>query len=257
MNRTEQAPAGFYDSIAAGYDRMVQIESRIQGASVFVALLGQRFAFATAADIGCGTGAYALALARQGVRAIGIDPSAEMLRYARAHGRHLGLEAEWLQGTAVQALPRLGQPLDLILCMGNTLPHVTDQDELHHTLAGIHAALAPDGYAVIQVLNYERILAAHDRIVSIDREADRQFVRFYDFLPGGLVRFNVLTIHWEADHDAGHRLESVLLHPYTRADLQGPLEDAGLRCVETWGGLDCSPFDQNRSDTLLLLLSRR
>jgi len=39
----------------------------------------------TIADLGCGTGAFTLELARSGARVIGVDQSAAMLKYARRH----------------------------------------------------------------------------------------------------------------------------------------------------------------------------
>ncbi len=47
-------------------------------------------------DIGCGTGNYTVALAEQGFKCCGVDPSAAMLKKAQLRNT----EIEWLQGTA-------------------------------------------------------------------------------------------------------------------------------------------------------------
>ena len=51
-------------------------------------------------DIGCGTGNYTIALANQGVRFVGIDPSSEMLSRAKARND----QVEWKMGK-VENLP--------------------------------------------------------------------------------------------------------------------------------------------------------
>jgi SAM-dependent methyltransferase len=67
-------------------------------------------------DIGCGTGIYALELARQGLRVIGLDPSLDMMTIAREKFREAGLPGFWVCGSA-EALPFRSASADLAVAV--------------------------------------------------------------------------------------------------------------------------------------------
>jgi SAM-dependent methyltransferase len=86
--------------------------------------------FASAADIGCGTGTFLLHLSRFCDVLYGVDRSAAMLAQARRKLR--GANVRFLQQDL--RVLRLPQRVDLITCMFNTLNYLT-------TAAGVQAAL--------------------------------------------------------------------------------------------------------------------
>jgi SAM-dependent methyltransferase len=182
---------------------------------------------------------------------MGVDPSAEMIRQARANARRSTTDAaRFVQGVLAD-LPNVApSPLDIVLCMGNTLPHILSDKELDEGLCAARSVLAADGILVLQLLNYECILAERERIVSIDTRDGESFVRFYDFLPDGLVRFNLLRFR---QADGGHSLAGVLLRPYVREQLVRALAKAGFANVDAYGSLDLTPFAPEQSETLMLV----
>jgi SAM-dependent methyltransferase len=254
---TPSSPAAFYNTLASSYDRMVGFETRRQQAGRFVARLLERFdpVRATGIDLGCGTGAFACALAAAGFPAAGLDLADDMLAQARANAARLGLDVRFSSG-CLEALPQPYPPRSagLVLCLGNTLPHLLDPADLERAFAGIAALLAPGGLAVIQTLNYDRILARQERIVSVDRDDDATFLRFYDFLDDGLLRFNLLRVAWEGSEARPAPLISVPLRPYRCQDLAASARLAGLEVALAAGAADLSPYDAATSDTILLAL---
>ena len=104
------------------------------------------------ADLGTGSGAIALAVARACPRAhvSAVDCSAAALAVARANGERLGLAVQWLQGDWFA--PLAGRRFDLVL----SNPPYIDGDDPH--LAALHAeprlALTPgvDGLAALRHL---------------------------------------------------------------------------------------------------------
>jgi SAM-dependent methyltransferase len=251
------APSAFYNTLASSYDRMVGFEKRVHGAGRLIAALLERFDPVRAAglDLGCGTGAFACALAVAGFPAAGLDLAEEMLVQARANAARLGLDVRFVTG-CLEALPQPFAPhsAGLVLCLGNTLPHLLAPEDLGRAFSGIAALLAPGGLAVIQTLNYDRILERQERIVSVDRDGDATFLRFYDFLADGLLRFNLLRVTWEGAAARPAPLISVLLRPYRRQDLAAAAQMAGLDVVLSGGGADLTPYAATTSDTLLLAL---
>ena len=104
----------------------------------------------TIVDLGCGTGLLTCELAvDDGQRHVmGVDPAAEMLRWAR---RQPGAEqVRWIEGDA----SAIGTPnADLVLMTGNVAQVFLDDLEWDATLRAIHAALHPDGYVAFESRN--------------------------------------------------------------------------------------------------------
>lgn len=243
-------PKEFYNALSAEYDAMTDFQSRLDTARGLVDGLRRRFEFTSAIDVACGTGTYALALAGKGVSTWGTDLSAAMLQQARAHGETLGLPVTWLEASMEDLATHIHQPVDLILCMGNSLPHLTTAEQLHQALANFATLLKPQGQLLIQVLNYANILRDRERIVSINRQGDTEFVRFYDFpQQDALIHFNLLTLRGSGDSPS-HTLQSTPLYPYTRTDLEHHLPEHGLKLLDCYGSPSLAPFDPETSETL-------
>lgn len=147
---TSMAPSAFQD-LAARYDRWYQTplgafaHALEQEAIVGLAdvIPGSR-----AIDIGCGTGIYALELARRGVRVVGVDTSFEMLAIAREKFRAAGLPGFWVCGSA-EALPLRSASADLAVAV-TSLCFVSEPDQ---AVAEMRRVITPDGRVVIGELN--------------------------------------------------------------------------------------------------------
>jgi len=246
--------AEFYDPIAADYDQVFVFKNRLNRAREFIRKLNSRLGnIETAIDTACGTGAYTLALAETGIQTTGLDISAAMIKQARAHSKQLNIQTEWMVQSMTDPLP--GATYNLLLCMGNSLPHLTTGDELEKALINFRYTLQHEGVAVFQLLNYEKIIKNRERIVGVTRDpAGRVFVRFYDFPENRTIIFNILTIDWnykEGTQAPSTSLQSTELYPYTERELKKGLSSAGFEKIESFTGLDFAPFCAKESDTLL------
>ncbi len=74
-------------------------------------------------DLGCGTGLLTVTFARPGRYVVGVDPSANMLAYARA--RPGGHDVRWVLGDS-QRIP--DGPFDYAVMSGNVAQHIADPD---------------------------------------------------------------------------------------------------------------------------------
>ena len=100
-------------------------------------------------DVGCGEGAWSVALRRRRPRAryVGVDPGA----YAVGRfGRHRGLRRGGLDG--LDGLD-LGPPFDLVVCVG-VLPFVSDVTAARG-IGAMARRLAPGGVAFLEVFTGE------------------------------------------------------------------------------------------------------
>ncbi|MEI8079297.1 MAG: class I SAM-dependent methyltransferase, partial [bacterium] len=173
---------GFYELLATDYAVLTNEATRRPAATRFVTALRQRYPHARSVlDVATGTGLFALAAAAAGFPVVaGLDPAAELLAQARQASHLAGLNIRWLAGRMEMLEESTTELFDLLLCMGNSLPHLTAPGDLDRAAAGFRACLNPGGTLFLHLLNYPRLLAAGERIIGITRDGLREFIRFQD-----------------------------------------------------------------------------
>lgn len=92
-------------------------------------------------EVGCGGGFMTEAVAREGARVIGVDPSDKALEAARRHAAAVGLAIDYRRGVG-EALPVGDASLDVVLCV-DVLEHLPD---VPGALAEIARVLRPGGW---------------------------------------------------------------------------------------------------------------
>jgi hypothetical protein len=137
--------------------------------------------------------------------------------------------------------------------MGNTLPHLLSEADIRMALTNFSAILRPGGTLLLQILNYDRILATRERIQNAKESNGVTFVRFYDFDDGrGLVLFNILKIEKKEDR-LTTGLITVPLLPVTSARIVSILEECGYRQIGTFGSIAMDPFNPSLSKDIVII----
>ncbi|WGF87687.1 bifunctional 2-polyprenyl-6-hydroxyphenol methylase/3-demethylubiquinol 3-O-methyltransferase UbiG [Marinivivus vitaminiproducens] len=101
-----------------------------------------------AADVGCGGGLFAEALAKAGATVTGIDPAEASLAVARSHAHAMGLTIAY-RSAGVDEIAREGAAFDLVAAM-EVVEHVADIDAFVQDLAGL---VRPGGGLLLSTLN--------------------------------------------------------------------------------------------------------
>jgi SAM-dependent methyltransferase len=245
-----------YEEFSTDYDRFVDWPARLAVEMPFIrqelSLVGARRVLDTA----CGTGMHTLALAETGCEAVGVDISNGMIDVARRNAKRERSTAAFHVAGFGGLADRTGGGFDALLCLGNSLPHVGSTDELATALRDFRACLRPGGLALIQNRNFDAVLARGDRWMGPQAhcEGDREwlFVRFYDFLNDGALRFNVMTLHRDDDGPWSQRIGTARLWPLRRLELATALDDSGFGDIQYWGDMEANPFDEDRSPNLVV-----
>lgn len=193
----------------------------------------------TACDLCCGTGSFAVELARRGIRMYGVDLSPSMCRLARAKARRAGVRVEMSEGDMRSF--RLPEPVDLITCEYDALNHVPRKADLVRVLRAVARNLRPGGHFAFDVNNrpaFEQIWAHtwmidHDPAVLVMQGhhapgSDRAQVDVHWFVRHGRA--------WRRHHE---RIEEVC---WSEAEIRAALAKARLELVGTW---DAAPFFRN------------
>ena len=243
--------SGFYNDISGNYDEMFNFEKDLASAEAVVTELKEQFNFEKALDIGCGTGSYTIALARSGVKATGMDLSSSMLDAAKTNSIAFGLDIDFVNSGMTQMLFNIDQKFDLIMCMGNTLAHLLSKEDLSSMLTACRQLLNPGGHLVLNLLNYDRILAKKERIIGITRSENHEFIRFNDFEPP-YVNFNLLEINWDKKTPA-HKILSTKLYPYTHLEIESALLKAEFKISKIYGNLKFDKYSPETSRAILII----
>jgi SAM-dependent methyltransferase len=100
-------------------------------------------------DLGCGSGADALELARRGFRTSGIDLAFQALQHAHDQARQEDLQLRLALADVAQPLPFAKARFDAVLC--NLTLHMFPEDLADKIVAEVAACLRPGGLFLLHV----------------------------------------------------------------------------------------------------------
>jgi len=246
---------GFYDGLARDFDRMTAFDQRLVSERPFYRLLVEHHRIATALDAGAGTGFHSILLSMLGVQVTAVDLSPAMLEALEHRASEQGLAITSLQSSFRELPARFRGPVDAVVCMGNTLAHTLTDDELLQTLAMFRSLINPGGVLLVQVLNFDRILADRESVQSIRESDGITYMRAYDFRDDHLV-FNVRIID-QRGATVEERHSSMPLKPWTSQHLMRQTTAAGFCNVKAYGSIALDRFTPASSKDLVLVAQNR
>ncbi len=217
-------------------------------------------------DLGSGTGEHVRFLASQGFHAVGVDRSEEQIGQARDYeDEYPPFGPRFLHGDFRELARLTDRRFGAALCLGNVLPHVEDE-ALAETLAAVAARLLPGGRLVVQILNYERILAEGVRYLPVNFREDPEgegeivFLRLVTPAGPGHVLFHPMTLAFTPGAEppvALKAVKEVRLRAWTWPELRPLVEGAGFEPSAVLGDVEGSPYRARESFDLVLVAALR
>lgn len=251
-----------YDTFRSDYDRFVNWQNRLSGEMPFLESTLRAAGASTVLDAACGTGMHAIALTQRGFAAAGADLSAGMIEQARMNAKTAGVDIRFeAAGFGDLAKNFNAGSFDALICLGNSLPHLLLPRDLSGALRDFADVLRPGGLLLVQNRNFDAVMAGNDRWMEpqAHREGEKEwlFLRFYDFLPDGLIDFNVVTLtRLSADAAWQQQVRSTRLYPLRQTEMAQALEQAGFHQSAYYGGMNGSPFNADSSGNLVVVARR-
>ena len=254
-----------YDAFSSDYDRFVNWNSRLAYEMPFILRLLEGISASPSnlprvLDTACGTGMHIIDLARRGCPSAGADISAGMIDKARLNAQAAGIQAEFSTSGFGQLAGAFANsplfPFDAVLCLGNSLPHLTDPRSLANALADFKACLRPGGKLLLQNRNFDAVMRERQRWMepqSFREEQDEWlFLRFYDYLPGDLIDFNVVTLRRSGSGGWQQQIHTTQLRPLLQSELLAALSNAGFEDIISYGDMQGAPFSPPTSGNLII-----
>jgi glycine/sarcosine N-methyltransferase len=231
-----------YASLAPRFDDLFPAHPK--AAAFLDELSSRRQSGRLALDAGCATGAQALALAALGWTAFGVDTESAMIDIAKARALSAGLaeRSTFIEADILDLEDRFsGKSFDLILCLGNTLPHLLG-DGAESFLAQARRLLVPDGSLVVQTINYALPGIGPGFIFPELKTAGARLRRHYASPPPGHP--NALRFVTELELEAVVERGETILQPLSPMRIESLLREAGFGAIHRVSGWDGRPFDE-------------
>ena len=197
-------------------------------------------------DCSCGIGTLTLALAKRGFKVIGADGSKGMIEQAISAAARAGLSVPLICSTWEELPKQFEDRFELVFCLGNSLGHCRNRNEMLRSLEGMRGVLRNDGKLVIQSRNWEYLRQEKKPVTHFqwrERAGQRCLPIYVWNFPESFYGKHMIEVIlvFDADGQASIRSYPITYYPFRFEQLTECLESAGFVKVE-------SNFNQNNAE---------
>ena len=141
------------------------------------------------------------------------------------------------------------EKFDTVINIGNTLPHLNNNEEIYEFLEKSYHQLNNGGKIIIQIINFSKFVKQKDEnnflgTLPLIENENVKFERFYYLNEEGNIIFKTIL-------DDNIENEEILLN-ITYNELKGYFEKIGFKNIKIYGGFDKSVFDIDKSTPLVM-----
>ena len=235
INENELSMKKFYDTIADKYDYIFPL-SPMQKKFLDEEIKGKNIL-----DVGASTGKVTEYLSGKGFHVYSLDINERLINKAAQKG----ISVVNMNMLAIDKLEKF----DTIINIGNTLPHLNNNEEIYEFLKKSYHQLNNGGKIIIQLINFSKFLKQKDEnnflgTLPLIENENVKFERFYYLNEEGNIIFKTIL-----DNEIEN--EEVLLN-INYNELKGYFEKIGFKNIKTYGGFDKSVFDIDKSTPLVM-----
>jgi cyclopropane fatty-acyl-phospholipid synthase-like methyltransferase len=193
-------------------------------------------------DVGCATGNLAIALAQKGLTVDAFDLDENMIDVAQQ--KSMGADnikftvADMLQIEKTYAEKRF----DAVVCFGNTLAHIMDNDQIRDFIHSVYNVLQQHGKFLLQILHYDTICKNKPKSLPLIENDAVKFERFYEYSSLNSVDFITKLTDKQNMQTSTN---CVSLNPIKKEHVEKMLVDAGFCDIEFYGSFAFDKLDNN------------
>lgn len=207
-------------------------------------------------DLAAGTGAEALALARDGYDMTATDTNPVMVKTMKAKADKASIRLNVKLQNMMELSYTESNSFDGIYCIGNSFVHLPGTGEMVKVLNAVYNALKPGGAFIIQIVNYDRVFSERITALPVIKNAAKglTFERFYDLsMPDVTFRMVLTKNKGEGEADTYHN--KTKLHALTKADFNALAEESFFHSWRIYGDFQKNIFSE-KSPALVAVLKK-
>lgn len=245
----------FYRELAPVYHLKVDWENRSRLESELFRYLLETYKPLRVLDIGCGDGGHASWFTRRKIEYVGVDLSEEMIDRAAARFAR-SKKARFQVGDMAQ-LSKLGLKgkFDLILNLGNSLPHLLEQKQLNGFLSGCARILAKDGATVLQSVNPEQLNGKNVFFPTPRLQGGHLFSPIY-VRRGRIWEFYMQVYRVRGDRISDRKVLRTNLRLWSAKQLQSSAESYNLHRAAIFGSAQLDQWNSDTSTNIVMILEK-
>ncbi len=133
----------------------------------------------TAVDLGAGSGFQSIALAKLGFKVLAVDQSQKLLDELKVSGKNLPITS--VSDDMLNFAAHCPGPVDVCVCMGDTLPHLESFDQVTLLFERVYGALEQGGRFVATFRDLTSELKGSDRFIPVRSDANTIFTCFLEY----------------------------------------------------------------------------
>jgi SAM-dependent methyltransferase len=132
-------------------------------------------------DLGAGCGFQAIPLARLGFKVTAIDLDRKLLAELEQHAGGQAIETVW--ANLVDFRRHAREPVELVVCMVDTLLHLDSEEVVERLFQDVFAALEPGGTFIATFRDFSVAAEDLDRFIPVRSDERMIFTCFLEFEP--------------------------------------------------------------------------
>lgn len=185
-------------------------------------------------DVGCASGTLVSELHSKEFKAIGIDPSSDMIDLAIKQNPDLSLYDMDLE-TYIEE--HSGEKYNLITCFGNTLPHLGNEKQIEEFLSQMYSSLSSNGTILIEMINFHRFHSEKENTFPDIETETHLFERNYS--GENPLFFNTKLTLKETGKAVKAHVPLFVIYP---EELKEKLEEAGFTDIKMFQNYENTEF---------------
>ncbi len=237
----------FYDDLADEYDSMTQFEKRFEREEPPFRKFVEQYNLKKVLDAGCGTGFHSILLTKLGCAVTSVDVSGKMLGQLQNNASKYGVSIKRVQSSFQELASKVESDFDAIFCMGNSLPHLLNIDDIDSALINFYSVLKKGGRLFLQILNYTKILNEKKKIQSVREVREKKYIRYYDYSDTH-IEFNISSNNGIQN--------SIKLFPITKNFLEERMLSAKYSETKFYGSIFLEDYEDLRSTDLFIIATK-
>ena len=239
------------------YDLQVNWQQRLSKEKEFFEKIFAQKKVTNMLDIGCGTGRHAEFFSDYVASITAMDPSREMINYARKCVVRSG-KIKLVEGGFENLGTQVPEQFDLIVCLGNTLPILGNRRNVKLALKNTRKKLVAGGLAIFQFLNFEPKIMEKNKFYppKILSKDDKKYIFMKHFEFGKInTRADFLITQLSSDD----KIENFFVHTSNFCTLRKNLflkmaANSGFKKIELLGTDGLGEFNKNTDISLYALM---